>query len=256
MNSHSDEQPAGLLRSLSFGSVANQYEQYRPNYPDRLVDAVVQYAERPIRSALEVGAGTGKATRPIASRGVEVTALEPDIEMASVLEATTREMPVEPLVTTFEQFATARQFDLVYAAAAWHWTDPATRWDRAVELLVPGGVLALFGTPAELKDPDLFAAVNEIEKQVLPDDDPSVVHPWSLEEMASVHGLVDTVQQDLPFSVTTTATDFVGRLSTVSAYLMLSSQARADALRRIHAALPDRFDIDATVQLSLARRSG
>lgn len=35
---------------------------------------------------------------------------------------------------------------------------------------------------------------------------------------------------------------------------MLSPQARAEALRRIRAVLPDRFDVDATVQLSLARR--
>lgn len=52
----------GLLRSLSFGSVANQYERYRPDYPDGLVEAVEQYAGRPLGSALEVGAGTGKAT--------------------------------------------------------------------------------------------------------------------------------------------------------------------------------------------------
>jgi len=89
-------------------------------------------------------------------------------------------------------------------------------------MLVPGGVLALFGRPAELKDPDLFAAVEEIEKQVLPDDDRTVVHPWSVEDMATTDGLIDAVQRDLPCVVTTTAADFGGRLATVSAYLMLS----------------------------------
>lgn len=248
------ERSADLIRGLSFGSVANQYERYRLNYPDELVHAVAQYAGRPLRFALEVGAGTGKATRLFASRGMEVTALEPDAQMAHVLGTTTRGIPVEPVLTTFEEFRTARRFDLVYAAAAWHWTDPARRWARAVELLVPGGVLALFGRPAELKDRVLFAAVDEIEKRVLPDDDPSVVHPWSVEEMASADGLTDIVQRDLPCVVTTTAGDFVGRLATVSAYLMLSPQARARALGQIYSVLPDRFDVDATVQLSLARR--
>lgn len=183
-----------------------------------------------------------------------MTALEPDTAMAQVLERTTRGMPVEPVVTTFEKFATARRFDLVYAAAAWHWTDPVSRWARAVELLVPGGVLALFGMPAELADPDLFSAVDEIEKQVLADDDPAVGHPWSVEDVALADGLIDSVQRDLPYIVTTTAADFVGRLATVSAYLVLNPPARAEALRRIRAVLPDRFDVDATVQLSLARR--
>ena len=129
---------------------------------------------------------------------------------------------MRPEVTTFEESGTARHFDMVYAAAAWHWTDPASRWARAVEMLVPGGVLALFGRPAELQDPDLFAAVDEIEKQVLPDDDPAVVHPWSVEDMTAADGLIDVVQSDLPCVVTTTAADFVGRRATVSAYLMLS----------------------------------
>jgi len=243
-----------VIRGLSFGSVADQYERYRLDYADEVFDAVLQYAGRPLRSALEVGAGTGKATRLFAARGIHVTALEPDAEMAHVLERTTRGLPVAPVVTTFEQFETTRRFDLVYAAAAWHWTDPAIRWARAVELLIPGGVLALLGSPSELADPVLAAAVDEIEKQVLPDDDPAVIHPWSIEEMAAVDRLTDSAQRDLARVATTTAADFVGQLATVSAYLMLNAEARAEALRRIHRVLPDRVDIDATVQLSLARR--
>lgn len=93
------------------------------------------------------------------------------------------------VVTPFEQLETPDRFDVVFAAAAWHWTDPATRWARAAELLVPGGVLALFGTPAELADPVLAAALHEIEQQVLAHDDATVIHPWLLEEMAAADGL-------------------------------------------------------------------
>lgn len=243
-----------MVRGLSFGSIADQYERYRLGYPDEVVDAVQQYAGRPLRRALEVGAGTGKATRLFAARGIHVTALEPDAEMAHVLRRTCRELPVTPVVTTLEQFQTGDRFDVVFAAAAWHWTDPATRWARAVELLVPGGVLALFGTPAELADPVLAAAVHEIEKQVLAEDDPAFIHPWSLEEMADADGFTDVTRRELARVVSTTSADVVGRHATVSAYLMLSPDARAETLARIEAVLPDKVNIDATVQLSLARR--
>jgi len=43
-------------------------------------------------------------------------------------------------------------------------------------------MLALFGRPADLSDPDLFAAVDKIEKQVLPGGDATVVHPWTIED--------------------------------------------------------------------------
>ncbi|HEU5265063.1 MAG TPA: class I SAM-dependent methyltransferase [Jatrophihabitans sp.] len=244
----------GSVSGLVFGSVADRYERYRLGYPDELFAAVLRYAGRPLRVALEIGAGTGKATRLFASHGVEVTALEPDAEMTAVLARTTHGLPVAPVSATFERFRTERRFDLVYAAAAWHWTDPTTRWAKAVELLVPGGVLALFGRPADLKDPAVFAAADDIERRLLPDARRSAGHPWTIDDMAGVDGLTDVTEQMLPGVATTAAAEFVGRLSTVSAYLALEPEHRAELLRQVRAVLPDHVDVDTTVQLTLGRR--
>ena len=240
-------------RGLTFGRVAEGYERYRLDYPDEIADEVLRFADRPVRVALEIGAGTGKATRLFASRGVAVTALEPDDDMAGVLDRTTHGLPVTSVRTTFEAFTTDRRFDLVYAAAAWHWTDPATRCARAVDLLVPGGVLALLGRPSEVRDPGLLAAVEEVERRLLPDD-PLASHLRYVDELAAADGLTNATELTLPRVVTTTAADFVGRLATVSAYLVLDPELRAEALRQIRDVLPEQFELDATVHLSLARR--
>jgi SAM-dependent methyltransferase len=244
------------VRGLLFGSVAESYERHRPGYPSEVVDIVLRYARRSVYTALEVGAGTGKATRLFASRGIEVTALEPDPAMVQVLSRATHGLPVQTVVSTFEAFHADSRFDMVYAAAAWHWTNRVTRWAKAVELLVPGGVLVLFGRPAELKDPDLFAAVEGIEKRVLPADDSVDLHPWSIEEMSAADGFADVERRELPSVTTTTAEDFVRRLATVSRYLRLSPQQRIEALRKVRAVLPDQVTVDTTVQVSLARRAG
>jgi len=55
-------------RALSFGGVAEAYERFRPGYPMALVDMVMAYGGQPVRTALEFGAGTGKATRLFAQR--------------------------------------------------------------------------------------------------------------------------------------------------------------------------------------------
>lgn len=115
-------------------------------------------------------------------------------------------------------------------------------------------MLALFGSPAELADPTLAAAVHAIEQEVFGDEDALVMHPWSIQELAGVDGLTDTAYRDLARVASSTAAEVVGRLATVSAYLLLSVEARAQVLRRIHGVLPDRVGIDATVQLFLARR--
>lgn len=156
MASKRSEQSTELVQALSFGSVANQYERYRLDYPDELVDAVVQYAGGPVRTALEVGAGTGtgtgKATRLFASRGIEVTVLEPAAEMAHVLERTTRGIPAEPVVMTFEEFGPSRRSDPVYAAAAWHSTDPARprRAKPGMKESCPHGLVASGGDDEQL----------------------------------------------------------------------------------------------------------
>lgn len=255
MARRTDERPGPAVRNLTFGTAATDYERYRLEYPDEVVDVILAYAERPVRSALEVGAGTGKATRRFAARGIPVTALEPDARMAALLSTTTEGLPVEPVLSTFENFQTPRRFDLLYAAASWHWTEPAHRWSHAAELLVPGGVLALFGMPADIGDPELFAAVDAVEKDVLPAEEQSVLHPWTVEEPASTGGFVEVAQRSLPSVLTTTVDEYVGRLTTVSAYLMLDPDARAEALRRVRAVLPDRFEVDAAVQLVMARRA-
>ena len=149
--------------------VAETYERFRPGYPDEVVDRTVRYADRPVRTAVEVGAGTGKATRAFASRGIDVTAVEPDPEMFSVLERETLGMPVTPVRSTYEEYD-GPPADLLYAAAAMHWTAPETRWTHAADLLVPGGAAAVFGAEMRLADDAVRSDYERARSPFLPDD--------------------------------------------------------------------------------------
>jgi trans-aconitate methyltransferase len=64
---------------------------------------------------------------------------------------------VPPTVTivraAFEDLAPGASYDLVFAAAAMHWTDPVSRWERVAAQLVPGGAFACFGGQVQLADP-------------------------------------------------------------------------------------------------------
>src|SRR4051794_26389069 len=126
-------------RALSFGPVAAAYERFRLGYPDELVDEVLEYAGRPVRTAVEIGAGTGKATRAFARRGVTVTATDPDPAMLTELR---RHVPdnVVTVRAAFEELPLTTAYDLVFAAASLHWTDPQQRWPRVAAMLGPEGV--------------------------------------------------------------------------------------------------------------------
>jgi SAM-dependent methyltransferase len=129
-------------QALVFGEIAEQYDACRPTYPDALFDAIVEYgALHAGDAALEIGAGTGKATTGFIERGLAVHAIEPSPEMAHVLGA--KGVPVE--VTTFGEWPLRpAAFRLIYAAQSWHWVQNADRYEKAAAALEPGGTLALF----------------------------------------------------------------------------------------------------------------
>lgn len=144
-------------RRRVFGDDAEQYDAARPGYPARMVDEALEFAALSAGvPAVEVGAGTGKATLAFAAGGTPVTCVEPDARMARVLRRNCAGMPhVTVEEGDFESWRPDRPYGLLYCAQAWHWVDPAVRWARAKGALRPGGALALFWNHWHLSDPGL-----------------------------------------------------------------------------------------------------
>ena len=247
-------------RALSFGSVAPAYERFRPGYPDELVDQVLAYAGRPVRTALEIGAGTGKATRVFASRGIAVTATDPDPAMLTELR---KHVPgtVETLQAAFEDLPLSPVYDLVFAAASLHWTQPEHRWERVAAMLRRDGVFASFGGQRHLSDADVEEAVRAARAEYLPDDDvPSPDgtppdHPmqWPGSELVQSGLFTDVRQSTIERRAEVSASDYVGNLSTISAYLGLPEPVRRQVLDRILDVLPEQVTVVADITLHLAR---
>ena len=248
-------------RALSFGVMAEAYERFRPEYPVELVDVVLAYAGGPVRTALEIGAGTGKATRLFARRGVTVTATEPDGAMLAELR---KHVPadVRTVQAAFEDVRPGERHGLVYAAAALHWTDPEGRWSRVAALLEPGGVFASFGGPVELADPAVAEAVRTARAPFLESDDvpsPDGTSPdremqWPGTELLRSEYFTAVQQSVVERRLTMTARDYLGHLSTVSAYLMLPASEREQVFRQITQVLPETVEIAADITVHLARR--
>ena len=248
-------------RALSFGAVAEAYERFRPGYPVELVDLVMRYAGHPVRTALEIGAGTGKATRLFAQRVIAVTATEPDEAMLTELR---KHVPanVRTVRATFEDLRPTEGYELVYAAAALHWTNPDGRWRRMAALLEPDGVFASFGGPMRLADPAVEDAVRAarapfLESDEIPSPDgtpPEHDMQWPGTELQRSEWFVDVQQSVIERRLTMTARDYIGHLSTISAYLELPASAQEQVFSQIMQVLPETVELAAGLIAHLARR--
>lgn len=250
-----------IARALSFGTVAEAYERFRPGYPVELLDLVMAYAGGPVRTALEFGAGTGKATRLFAQRGIAVTATEPD---AAMLAEMRKHVPanVTTVQAAFEDLPLDSSYELVYSAAALHWTNPEGRWAQMAALVRPGGVFASFGVPIQLADPALKEAARAARTPYLgedgvpsPDGTPAdLPMQWPGTELLQTEWFTDVRQSVIERRLTMSAQDYVGQLSTVSAYVLLQPADRDQVFRRTLEALPETVEIDAQIHVHLARR--
>ena len=132
----------------TFESAARLYQQARPEYPAELFTELIRLAGLlPGDRLLEIGCATGKATAPLARRGFQITCVEIGPELAGLARQNLSGFAgVDVIQADFETWPAppAFGFDLVYAATAWHWIDPAVRYRRAWDLLRAGGHLAFW----------------------------------------------------------------------------------------------------------------
>ncbi|WP_370152023.1 trans-aconitate 2-methyltransferase [Streptacidiphilus sp. EB129] len=240
--------------------MAEAYERFRPGYPVELFDMVLAYAGRPVRTALEIGAGTGKATRLLAQSGATVTATDPDRAMLDELRKHVS-ANVRTVHAAFEEVRPGERYGLVYAAAALHWTNPEGRWSRVAALLEPGGVFASFGGPVRLADPAVEEAVRAarapfLESDEIPSPDGTPAEQdmqWPGTELQRSDWFTDVQQSVLERRLTMSARDFLGHLSTISAYLVLPAVERDQVFRRIGEVLPETVELAADITVHLAR---
>jgi ubiquinone/menaquinone biosynthesis C-methylase UbiE len=168
--------PESTARSYGkvFDEIAAEYDRHRPAYPDELIDQACQVAG--IGSGdqvLEVGCGSGQLTRALLARGLRVTAVEPGRNLIALARQNLDGAGVVEFVNVrFEDAPLPReQFQAVFSASAFHWVDPEVSWQKAADVLVPGGTLALvqyFGLEESRSEDDQEAVLAAMRK-VAPD---------------------------------------------------------------------------------------
>jgi SAM-dependent methyltransferase len=237
---------------LTFDSAAALYDAARPRYPAALFEDLfaltgLQAGDR----ALEIGCGTGKATRAVLERGVSVVCVELGARLADVARRNLAGMPVEIHVGAFEAWDGAPgSFDLIYAATAWKWVDPQLRYKKAHSLLRSGGYLAFWSARhAFPKGFDPFFTEFQDVYDALGESDPGEWPPPPPEDEAdesadiATSGLFEDVQvRRYVWDAMYTADQYIALLSTFSGHIAMEEAKRKTLYREIRRRLARRDD--------------
>ena len=128
---------------FSFNEAAEIYDRVRPSYPADLFDVLLQMLPSEPR-VVEVGPGTGQATKDLLARGASVLAIEIGPAMATRLRSNLPSDRLTVIVGDFEVVdILAGTADAVFSATAYHWISQKAQTDRPAVVLRPGGVMAI-----------------------------------------------------------------------------------------------------------------
>jgi SAM-dependent methyltransferase len=227
----------------TFDDDAAAYDRTRPVAPARVFDDLVALAGlAPGASVVEIGPGTGQATRPLAERGLRIVALELGPQLAARARRNLVGLPdVEVLTTAFEAWDPgAARFDAVVACNSFHWIDPETRFARAAAVLRPGGCLAVLATPWVVpSDADRFWWDVQDDWAAVGGEriDPANSHPDRVGDLGPAVRASGLFEEPAirrhRFDVTFTADEYAANLATQSGVKRYPLEAQAELVRRV-----------------------
>ncbi len=136
------------MSSIDFGRAAHDYARHRAGFPPELFRRLQAYHQvgLPGQRLLDIGTGTGTLARGFATRGCQVTALDPSAPLLRAArdlaqEAGSRLALVQGVAEALP--LASDSFDGITAGQCWHWFDRARAAEEAFRVLKPEGHLVI-----------------------------------------------------------------------------------------------------------------
>ena len=209
---------------ITFNTAPTLYEEVRPGYPAELIRDVIDLSGLEDHSrVLEIGCGTGKATRPLAERGYELVCLDIGADLIAIAQEKLKAFPNVSFVTeAFEAWRPGGKFDLIISATAFHWVDPKVRYLKAAEVLRSDGFLAVFSNQHVRKDEGFFAEVQNLyDRYYLPG---TVGRPTRATNFPGVEAFHAPIRRVYPWTQTYSTEEYIKLLNTYSDHIALPDE--------------------------------
>ncbi len=232
-------------RARSFGTVAEDYDRWRPGPSAAAVDWLLPAGARRV---IDLGAGTGVLSRLLVERVDEVVSVDPDPRMrevlarqvpgATVLEGRGEQLPVDDA-----------SVDAILVSSAWHWMDVEPTIAEAARALRDDGVLGVVWSGPDwagrweqqlrdvvARDPSYARLLTSLADQVVTDDNRKLEVPTGFPFTTPERTAID-------WDVTLNAEQLVGIVGTLSSVILLGPEQRDELLADARRLLQEHLDL-------------
>lgn len=218
----------------TFATGAGRYDRLRPEHPLAAAAFLAPVTEGRALRVADVGAGTGKLTRPLLQLGHEVRAVEPSPAMREALVRTLPEVPVLP-GTAEDTGLPAAAVDVATFGQSWHWVDAPAASRELARVLRPGGLASMLWTMLDHDEPWVAAleeAMHSTARAWRPG--PAPREGWGVPPVGPFEG---PQRHQVRWSTELTRDDVAALVTTRSYYLEAGEAERRRLRRRVDAVL-------------------
>lgn len=253
-------------KRLTFNEDVENYEKWRPTYCDELFEDIIEYSQiDQSKTAIEIGIGTGQATRPFVETGCELTAIELGKDLAEYSKMKFLEYKNFTVRNTaFEEFECPDgSIDLIYSATAFHWIPEETGYSKVSKLLKTDGTLALFwNRPFVSRENDeLHQNIQSIYQKFRPSSAKIVEHDTeryeSRKKTIQAYGFREIEFKLFHLTRAFSSSDYIALLNTYSDHRSMPSTPKELIENEIKEAIlrfGDVLNVYDTIDLYLARK--
>ncbi len=159
---------------MLYGDYTNLAKMYnnRPAYNYKLLKFLSRSINPERNSSCriaDIGAGTGKLTKMLGEMGYNVFAVEPNDAMRSEGINYTKDFNIKWFKGTAENTGlNSGQFDWIFMASSFHWTNHDLSLPEFHRILKPNGYLTIIWNPRNIQDSQLHVEIEQIIYDEIP----------------------------------------------------------------------------------------
>ena len=236
------------------------FDKLRFRYCDQLFSDVISHSRLDAtKKALEIGPGTGQATKPILKSGCSYLAVELGENFTEDMKEKFDSYKNFDIVNAdFETYDFGKNaFDLVYSAATIQWIPEEIAFPKIFNILKGNGTLAMFMTYTDYKSSNeaLYNKIQEIYDEFY---QPETPYTQKFDYCnATNYGFIDFERREYLQTVEYTADEYVSHISIFADHLTLAEPNRTkffEGIRDAVLSFGNKITLNNTIVLYLARK--